>query len=38
MAVWEDEELASPHNYGACQLLVVDSDAKRDGRNPKVNR
>ena len=38
MAVWEDTELVSPHNWGACQPLVGDSDTQGDGRNPKVNR
>ena len=38
MMVWEDAELASPHNYGAYELLVGDSDPQGDGRNPKVNR
>ena len=37
MAVWEDVELASPHNEGSCQLLVGDSDAQGDGRNPRVS-
>ena len=38
MAVWEDVELASPHNWDTCQLLVGDSDTEGDGRNPIVNR
>ena len=38
MAVWEDAELASPHNWHTCWLLVQDSGAQGDGRNPKVNR
>ena len=38
MAVWEEEELASPHNQGACWPLVGDSEAQGDGRNPKMNR
>ena len=38
MAVWEDVELASPHNQGTCLPLVGDSDAQGDERNPKVNQ
>ena len=29
MAVWEDAELVSPHNQGACRLLVGDSNPPR---------
>ena len=38
MAVWEDAELASPHNQGVCQPLVGDSDAQGDRKNPRVNQ
>ena len=38
MSVWEDVELASPHNQSACRPLMGDSDTQGDGRNPKVNR
>ena len=37
MAVWEDVEFASPHDYGACQTLVGDLDTQGDGRNPQAN-
>ena len=33
MVVWEDVELA----WGACRLLVENSDPLGDGRNPRVN-
>ena len=34
MAEWEDVEFTSPHNLGACRMLVGDLDAQGDGRNP----
>ena len=38
MSVWEDAELASPHNQGVCWPLVGNPDAQGDGRNPQVNQ
>ena len=38
MVVWEEAELASPHNQGTSRPLVRNSNLQGDGRNTRVNR